>query len=176
MNPHLARLAVAATLLLAACGGDDDDGESGESTAGAGVGAHSSHPASGAPCSPVGEELEGDASETVAIQLEEYSISPSTLELDAGVVTFAARNAGGENHELAFLPGGGDVPVTSDGKPYEAVLVSAGAFELEAFGSGLSCRATFDMKPGTYTLFCVVTSPDGRTHYDQGMRGQLVVR
>lgn len=51
-----------------------------------------------------------------------------------------------------------------------------GAFELDAFGPGTSCRATYQLSPGTYTLFCVVTSADGKTHYDKGMRGQLVVR
>ncbi len=91
-------------------------------------------------------------------------------------MTFAIRNVGSENHELAFLPGGGEIPMTSGGEPDEDALAAAGAFELEAFGPGQNCSATYDLKPGTYTLFCIVTSADGKTHYEKGMQGQLVVR
>ncbi|MGH9153618.1 MAG: hypothetical protein ACRD03_14715 [Acidimicrobiales bacterium] len=97
------------------------------------------------------------------------------MSAKAGVVTFTARNAGTENHELAFLPGGGEVPMKG-GEPDEAALERSGAFELEAFGAGKTCDATYELKVGTYTLFCIVTSSDGKTHYDKGMRGQLVVR
>lgn len=67
------------------------------------------------------------------------------------------------------------MPLNTQGDPDEGALETAGAFELEAFGAGQSCNATYDLKPGAYTLFCVVTGTDGRTHYDKGMRGQLVV-
>ncbi len=94
-------------------------------------------------CSPVGVELEGQADEIVAVGLDEYSFDPVTLEVQAGTVTFEARNAGNEEHELAFLPGGGDVPLTDDGAPDEDALAEAGAFELEAFGPGQTCNATY---------------------------------
>jgi plastocyanin len=90
-------------------------------------------------------------------------------------VTFAAENTGAENHELAFLPGGGDVPLTGDGAPDEDALAAAGAFELEAFGPGQTCNATYDLDPGTYTMFCIVETPEGTTHYEEGMRGTLTV-
>lgn len=128
-----------------------------------------------AACAPVGEELEAVATETIAIKLSDYAFTPGMLEVGSGVVTFAAENIGGENHELAFLPGGGEVPLNDEGAPDEDTLAAAGAFELEAFGSGQTCNATYDLDPGTYTLFCIVTSADGETHYDKGMRGQLVV-
>ena len=95
--------------------------------------------------------------------------------MPAGVVTFAATNNGTENHEVAFLPGGGEVPQNPQGDPDEDALGAAGAFELEAFGPGQSCNATYDLKPGTYTMFCIVTGTDGLTHYEKGMRGKLVV-
>lgn len=161
-------LAVAAmlTLGLAACGDDGDDE----------AGAHSdaAHGGDGE-CSPAGEDLAPTASPTISLELKDYAFSPAALDARAGIVTFTATNAGSEHHELAFLPGGGNVPVGDKGEPDEAALEEAGAFELEAFAPGKTCSATFEVAPGTYTLFCIVTADDGKTHYDKGMRGELVV-
>ena len=160
---------VATVLGLSACGDDGGD------VTDTGVGADSSD-AEEAACAPVGEDLEDEATETLAVQLDDYAFVPSALKVEAGVVTFAAENVGSENHELAFFPGGGKVPLTGEGEPDEDALADAGAFELEAFGPGQTCEATYDLEPGTYTLFCIVVSPDGQTHYDKGMEGELVVR
>lgn len=168
MNCSAVCLAVLA-LVMAGCGGGDGPG----ADPGDGPGADSA--TEPAECSPVGADLAGRAAEKVPVELRDFSFSPATLSARPGVVTFNTRNTGAENHELAFLPGGGEVPMKG-GKPDEAALEKAGAFELEAFGPGKSCDATYDLKPGTYTLFCIVTSPDGTTHLDKGMRGQLVVR
>ncbi len=157
-------LAVVFTLGLSACGDSDtDDGVAGDSSTEA------------APCEPVGADLKASAVKTVALELKESSFTPSTVDVAAGIVTFAASNTGTLNHEVAFLPGGGDVPLTTAGTPDEDALAAAGAFELEAFGPGLDCEATYDLKPGTYTLFCIVTDADGLTHYQKGMRGRLTV-
>jgi plastocyanin len=177
--------------LLAACGDDDGAGvrDCGSSASGgsASAGSGSASGASGsgasgsgaceeegevtgdaasgpAECSPVGEDLAGDADSSVDIQLLDYAFAPTEVEVDAGVVTFHAENAGDENHELAVLPGGGDVPFTDDGVPDEDALAEAGAFELEAFPPGTTCDATFELEPGDYTLFCIVTAEDGETH------------
>lgn len=83
--------------------------------------------------------------------------------------------AGTEPHELAFLPGGGEVPLTPEGSPDEDELARRGAFELEAFGPGQSCSATYDLAPGSYTVFCIVESPDGQTHLDKRMKAALRV-
>ncbi len=159
-------LAVVLGLVVGGCGGGDDADDGGV------TGDSSSEEAA---CSPVGESLEATAARTVPVELKEYSFSPAQVDVSAGIVTFAARNAGIENHELAFLPGGGDVPLNSGGDPDEDALGVAGAFELETFGPGQTCNATYDLKPGTYTLFCIVTDTDGKTHYEKGMRGRLVV-
>lgn len=165
-------LALVLALELGACGDDSDEGASGsESTTG--VGGDAAEGA--AKCSPVGEELEARATNTVPVELRDFAFSPAEVEVAAGVVTFEATNNGSENHELAFLPGGGDVPVNDQGDPDEDALGEAGAFELEAFGAGETCKATYELEPGTYTLFCIVTGADGETHYDKGMRGRLVV-
>ncbi len=128
-----------------------------------------------AECAPVGEELEAEADETVEIELLDYAFAPGEIEVSEGIVTFATTNAGTENHELAFLPGGGEVPFIEDGVPDEDALASAGAFELEGYGPGESCDATYEMGPGEYTIFCIVPAEDGETHYEKGMQGTVTV-
>ncbi len=169
-------------LVLSACGDDDgadvrvlDDGGSGSETASEpSTGSGSEVAAADKPCEAVGEDLEADADTTVELTLRDYEIDPDEVDVDAGVVTFATSNAGAEAHELAFLPGGGEVPFTEDGVPDEDALAEAGAFELEAYGPGQDCNATYDLAPGTYTMFCIVEA-GGITHYELGMEGTLTV-
>lgn len=132
--------------------------------------------AGGRPCVPVGEQLAAGATATVPVTLDDYSITPAPIETTAGTVTFETRNVGTEEHELAFLPGGGEVPLTPAGGPDEDALAAAGAFELEAYGPGQACEATFTLAPGTYTVFCVVSAPDGETHLAKGMKTRLTAR
>jgi plastocyanin len=163
-------LLVAVVLAVAACG---DDGGTDAEGGGAAVGQDAG--AGERPCVPVGEDLAGDADTTVDVELADYRFSPSETEVAAGVVTFATSNTGQEAHELAFLPGGGPVPFTPAGEPDEDALAADGAFELEAYGPGGSCEATYELAAGTYTIFCIVASADGETHYEKGMAGTLTV-
>jgi plastocyanin len=162
-------LLVALAALIADCSGVDEGsvreigsegtGSGSASASGSGSGSASASGSSSAvaaaeqECAPVGEDLEPDADQTVDLELIDYGFEPEEITVDAGVVTFATTNAGGEAHELAFLPRGGDVPMTDDGAPDEAALEDAGAFELEAYGPGQDCNATYELEPGTYTLF-----------------------
>ena len=179
--------AACSALLLAACGddgadvrtiGDDSSGSESGSASDSGSASASgsgSGSASGiAECNPVGTDLAGEATTVVEIDAGDFVYVPASITAPAGVTTFSVNNIGEEPHELAFLPGGGEVPFV-DGKPDEAALEAAGAFELEAFGAGETCDATYDLEPGTYTLFCIVETADGVTHYELGMRGTLVV-
>lgn len=127
------------------------------------------------PCEAVGSDLEPDAVTSVAVELHEYEFTPASLEAPAGVVTFATENTGAEAHELALLPGGGAVPLTEAGAPDEEALEAAGAFELDAYGPGQTCNASYDLDPGTYTVFCLVEASDGETHLEKGMEGTLAV-
>lgn len=166
-------LVLALSGLFAACGNDDGAGVRASGSASGSTGAGSGTAA--AECSPVGEDLEADADETVDIGLVEYAFVPDIIEVAAGTVTFAASNEGAENHEVAFLPGGGDVPFTEDGAPDEDALAEAGAFELEGFGPDQTCNATYALEAGEYTMFCLVEAGDGETHFEKGMRGTLTV-
>lgn len=185
--PKLFLAVVVAALVVAACGDDDgadvrtiDGGGSSSSSGSASASASASGSASGVaaaekPCAPVGEDLESEADSTVDLALRDYEFDPAPVTVDAGVVTFATSNEGQEAHELAFLPGGGDVPLTDDDAPDEEALAAADAFELEAYGPGQDCNATYDLAPGEYTLFCIVEAPDGETHAGKGMVTTLTV-
>lgn len=165
------RFVIALLLLalpLAACGDDGGNDEADD-----GVAADTASDGD-RPCEPVGTALAERATDTVEVTLDEYAFSPSELEVPAGIVTFAVTNEGEEEHELAFLPGGGEVPLSDEGAPDEDALGDAGAFELEAFGPG-ACAATYELTAGTYTLFCIVQAEDGTTHLSKGMRGVLTV-
>ena len=146
-HPHVARLLVALAVLAlatAACGGDDD-GEAvrgtgdGATASGSGAASGAASGSASAECSPVGTELEDQATETISLTTDEYAFSRNDFEATAGIVTFEVTNQGDEPHELAFLPGGGEVPYT-DGAPDEDALAEAGAFELEAFPPGRRAR------------------------------------
>jgi hypothetical protein len=150
-------------LVGAACGNDETD--------------EAVPPASdtGRPCEPVGADLEASATESIAVELSDYRIDLARTQVPAGIIAFNVENNGTEDHELAFVPGGGEVPMTPEGLPDEDALETAGAFELEAFGPGQTCTATYELEPGTYTLFCIVESPDGMTHHQKGMVASLTV-
>lgn len=167
-------LAVSTAAALAACGSDDGSGVRviGTETAASGTASGSGSGAVEAVCDPVGEDLTAD--EGIDMALVDYGFDPAELEVAAGTIRFDLRNEGSEAHELAFLPGGDEVPFT-DGAPDEAALEGLGAFELEAFGPGQDCAGTWELEPGTYTLFCIVETPDGVTHYEKGMEGTLTV-
>ena len=128
-----------------------------------------------AECTPVNPDMEDDAHTTVEIELLDFEFVPDAIEVESGIVTFEVTNNGEEPHEVAFLPGGGAVPTTEDGAPDEEALAEAGAFELEAFGPGQTCNATYDLAPGEYTIFCIVETEDGTTHLMLGMQGTLTV-
>jgi plastocyanin len=192
LRPRPARrhaLLVTLIMLLAACSGADEGvrtvGSEGSATgsgsgSASGTGSASSSGSAVAAvekdCAPVGEDLESQATSTVDLELDDYAFEPAETSVDAGVITFATSNVGSEAHELAFRPDGGGVPFLEDGSPDEDALAAAGAFELEAYGPGRQCNATYELDPGTYTLFCIVEAPDGQTHYQKGMRGTLEVR
>ncbi len=179
----LVGITLALALAAGACGDDDgaavrelgEDGESASGTASGTGGSGSGVAAADKECAPVGEDLESEADTVVDVQLADYEFVPDDVEVEAGVVTFAAENIGSEAHELAFIPGGGEVPLTADGAPDEDALADMGAFELEAFGPGQTCSATYELEADDYTLFCIVENADGETHASLGMTGSLTV-
>ena len=171
-----AALLVTASVLGAGCAKDEGasvrNGSSGSSAASGSSSASGSSAAVG--CKPIGEDLEAKAKTTVDVKLVDYAFELSRSSVPVGITTFRVTNGGKHDHELAFLPGGGKVPLTSDGDPDEAALEKAGAFELEAIAPGTDCSATWKLEPGTYTVFCVIKT-DGMVHSSKGMTATFKV-
>ncbi|MGH2702687.1 MAG: hypothetical protein ACRDJB_00250 [Actinomycetota bacterium] len=174
---------------LAACGDDDGAGvrDLGGSASGSGSGSGSgTGSASGsgsasavAECEPVGDSTAADS--TVAVTLDEWSVTPESESAAAGAVTFDVSNEGEDAHELvvvraddaASLPLGDEETVDEEG-------LEAGAFigEVEAFPAGESCEGTFDLEPANYVLFCnIAEQEDGEieNHFQNGMATEFTV-
>jgi plastocyanin len=112
----------------------------------------------------------------VEVSLFEWSVEPSTDSVASGEVTFVATNDGGEAHELVIVKdvAPGDLPTDDTGKVVEDDLPE-GAFigEIEEFAAGETESATFDLAPGTYTLFCNIVEEEDtgefESHFQEGM-------
>lgn len=98
------------------------------------------------------EATTGDISETFAISMNDFTLSPATLTIDApGTYTFDATNDGGVDHALEI-----------EGQGVEE--------ETETVGPGESTSLTVDLEAGTYEMYCPIDN-----HRDLGMTGEVTV-
>jgi hypothetical protein len=135
--------------------------------------------ASGPACPPVGEDE--DATTTVGVKLDEFSITSDATRVPAGTIRFTVDNVGEEKHEFVVVKGvaPGDLPLDDDGALDETAL-PAGALvgEIEPFAPGEVCDGVFGLAAGEYTLLCnVVEREDAKTesHLHEGMVTRLTV-
>jgi hypothetical protein len=185
---------VVVALAVAACGGDDGGsvrsvGSGSASGSGSGSGSASgsasgsgSASASGsavAECVPVGDSATSD--ETVAVTLDEWSVTPEAESVAAGNVTFDVSNEGEDAHELVIVRANDveSLPLNADDIVDEEAL-DAGAFigEVEAFPAGEACEGTFELEPASYALFCnIVEEEEGEieNHFQLGMVTEFTV-
>ena len=181
-------LVVGALAALAGCGDDDGGevrevgGEGSESASASGSGSGSgsasgsgsgsgSGRAMAAECVPVGDPETADT--TIAVTLDEWTITPAETTAPAGAVLFATENIGEENHELVIAEGT-DLPTAEDGSVDESQLPDGALIgEIEAYPAGETCDGVFELAAGTYTLFCniVEEEEDGtvESHVEKGM-------
>ena len=105
---------------------------------------------------------------SIDVRLDEFSIAPSISQVAAGKVTFVARNAGREEHEMVVVrtnkSGGG---LLKGDEASEAGAVD----EIPEFDAGQTKRLTLKLQPGHYVLLCNVPG-----HYKAGMYKNFVVR
>jgi hypothetical protein len=121
-------------------------------------------------CRPVGDMA--TAATTVNVELDEWTIVPSTGTAPAGNVAFVGDNVGEEPHELVIVRGAAaDLPVDDDGALAEDRLLGGALVgEIEPFPAGETCDGTFELSPGEYTLVCnVVEEEEGHVHLEEGM-------
>jgi hypothetical protein len=182
---RLVVLVVACALVFAACGDDDggsvrESGSGSPSGSGSGTGSGSATgSAAEAECVPVGDETAAAA--TVAVELDEFTITLDTQEVAAGLIHFDVQNIGEEPHELVVVRGVApdDLPRDENGAMDEAGLPEGALIgEVEPFPGGESCDGTFELPAGAYTLVCNITEvEDGEveSHLKLGMVTTLTV-
>ncbi len=105
---------------------------------------------------PAFEEADADA--VLDYELLDYRFK-GPAEVEGHKIYFKATNGGTEDHELEVLDPSGE-PVG----------------EVEAMPPDAEGSAALELAPGTYTLQCILETPDGRVHRDLGMHMQLEVK
>jgi hypothetical protein len=202
MRRYTAMAMTAAMLLATACGGDDGTGvrtiEEGGSGSVSGSGSGSG-PASGSASgsgtatesgSASGTATEsgsasgsaaavdpGEADEQVAVLLSEHIVEPEPASVPAGLIGFAADNAGELEHELYIARAGSadELPLADDGSVEEDDVPDADFIgEIEDIPAGEEAAAAFQMEPGTYVLFCNIVEDD-IVHFAEGMHAEFTV-
>jgi hypothetical protein len=183
-------LLLTALLVLTGCGGDDTSGggalgrdrstttatpKATGSAAGATTTTGAGTAAAPADCSTTGGAA--GTGETVPVDLDEWSVTPVKPSVKAGTVTFTARNAGRQPHELVVIaaPSPSGLPLAPDGSVAEGTL-QAGALtgRITGVGPGKRCSGSFQLEAGTYTVICNLVA-GGAAHYGRGMINVLSV-
>jgi iron uptake system component EfeO len=147
-------VALALTLLLAACGG----------TAATPTPVPATPPSTVAPSVDASPEVEPDETHaslepvasavatTVEVTIADYSFTPSAITVPAGEVTFALNNTAGQQHEFEIFKG-------------DAVVDEA-----EGLVPGLTRDLLVTLPAGEYTFACKLADHEAR-----GMKGTITV-
>lgn len=101
-----------------------------------------------------------DADSTVEVTLADFAFKGLPATVKGEKVFFAATNTGPSEHELEVLD--------PDGKAVDEI-------EAHAPGRGTKTMA-LRLKPGTYTLQCILKTPEGKSHAELGMTAKLQVQ
>jgi uncharacterized cupredoxin-like copper-binding protein len=154
-------------LVFAACGDDEGDNGGGGETPTA------------VATEPGGTTPEAGA---VAVNLTEYTLSPSPASVAAGSVTFTVKNIGGEVHEFVVIKtdaAADALPTNADGSMNEDDPSLQVIDEIEDIPAEAEQSLTVSLEAGNYVLICnlVEEMADGATHvhYEEGMHAAFTV-
>lgn len=102
---------------------------------------------------------EREADSVLSYILVDYSIGGET-QAEGPKVLAKVVNAGSQYHEMEVIDEQGER-----------------LGRVPPFPTGMTLKPLYlNLKPGTYTLQCTVTNPDGKVHRDLGMITKLMVR
>ena len=108
---------------------------------------------------------------SIAVDLSEWKVVPSTASASAGSVKFALANKGTQVHEFVVVKTDtkADKLTVVDNKIDESALTPVD--EVEDIAVGATPTLTVDLAAGHYVLLCNI-----ETHYGQGMRADFDVK
>lgn len=118
---------------------------------------------------------------TIDVSLSEWQVDPSPASASSGDVEFSVTNDGGEAHEMVVVKdiAPEDLPVDENGHVIEEEVPEAALIgEIAEFDAGTTETKTFNLEPGTYTIFCnIIEEEDGETisHFKNGMHSTITV-
>jgi len=117
-----------------------------------------------------------DEGAEVDVVLSEFIVDPAEDSVEAGEVTFALDNQGGETHEFVVVEAASadDLPVDDDGAFDEEAFGEDNVLgEVEDIEAGDTGELTLDLEAGDYVLLCniVEEEEDGEveSHFAEGM-------
>jgi uncharacterized cupredoxin-like copper-binding protein len=123
-----------------------------------------------------------DGGAEVDVVLSEFIVDPAAESVEAGEVTFALDNQGGETHEFVVVEAASadDLPVDDDGAFDEEAFGEDNVLgEVEDIEAGDTAELTLDLESGDYVLLCniVEEEEDGEveSHFAEGMHTTFTV-
>jgi uncharacterized cupredoxin-like copper-binding protein len=123
-----------------------------------------------------------DGGAEVDVVLSEFIVDPGEDSVEAGEVTFALDNQGGETHEFVVVEAASadDLPVDDDGAFDEEAFGEDNVLgEVEDIEAGDTGELTLDLEAGDYVLLCniVEEEEDGEveSHFAEGMHTTFTV-
>jgi uncharacterized cupredoxin-like copper-binding protein len=123
-----------------------------------------------------------DEGAEVDVVLSEFIVDPAEDSVEAGEVTFALDNQGGETHEFVVVEAASadDLPVDDDGAFDEEAFGEDNVLgEVEDIEAGDTAELTLDLEAGDYVLLCniVEEEEDGEveSHFAEGMHTTFTV-
>jgi uncharacterized cupredoxin-like copper-binding protein len=128
------------------------------------------------------DDDDGDEGAGVDVVLSEFIVDPAEDSVEAGEVTFALDNQGGETHEFVVVEAASadDLPVDDDGAFDEEAFGEDNVLgEVEDIEAGDTGELTLDLEAGDYVLLCniVEEEEDGEveSHFAEGMHTTFTV-
>ena len=133
------------------------------------------------------EKKSSKKADKLEIDLREWNVTLNKESVKAGKVSIAAKNRGGEVHELVLIKmnegmmmATGRLPVSQHGDIEEGKMRFGRLIgEIEGLTPGKKVKQEFDLAPGRYAIVCnmLEQEPDGslEAHYSMGMHALLTV-